>query len=446
MSRSILFIFLLLSIHATVWAQSDNDRAKAYYYEAATEYEKTNYRTCLEYCDRVEEILGTSNARVEVLRIKAYFELGEMAEAQKSMNRLSTFPADEALTSEVLPLIVRIEEAERERIRKEEEAEAKRRALIENAEFVDGLGLVKANGKVGFVDETGELVIPYQYDEAYPFEDGLARVRVGGKWGVIGRSGNEVVEPQYARLSAFDDEGLAYYTLRRSETDWPWSAGIINRSGETIGSMLTKVEQYDRDYVFRWIAHWLTEGSDKDYGMAVSLYNWVNPGSPYYAEAQLELGDLYYTADGVPRDYEKALAHYEKADQHLLTKNWELRERIGDMYATGSGTAMDVEKALHYYKQEVFSVSEVSDLSMKYLIVAADAGYFDAALAHLQQIKSHLEKDSQRFGEADKLYYAEGYIYERKGDTQEAKKLYRRARLFKERPYGIKAQERLKDL
>lgn len=47
----------------------------------------------------------------------------------------------------------------------------------EDAEsFSDGLAAVKQGGKWGYIDESGKLVIPCQFDKAYPFSEGLAIV------------------------------------------------------------------------------------------------------------------------------------------------------------------------------------------------------------------------------------------------------------------------------
>lgn len=43
-------------------------------------------------------------------------------------------------------------------------------------QFNEGLAAVKKDGKWGYIDETGEMVIPFQYDKAYLFREGLALV------------------------------------------------------------------------------------------------------------------------------------------------------------------------------------------------------------------------------------------------------------------------------
>ena len=45
--------------------------------------------------------------------------------------------------------------------------------------FEDGLARVVRDGKVGFVDRKGRLVIPAMYDGAFQFEKGRARVCIG---------------------------------------------------------------------------------------------------------------------------------------------------------------------------------------------------------------------------------------------------------------------------
>jgi hypothetical protein len=79
---------------------------------------------------------------------------------------------------------------------------------------------VSENGRWGYADERGVVVIPARFDAALPFADGLARVgvvdeelpEVGANpnivWGYIDESGRVVVELRYAVLRDFS-EGLA---------------------------------------------------------------------------------------------------------------------------------------------------------------------------------------------------------------------------------------------
>ncbi|MCI0494015.1 WG repeat-containing protein [candidate division KSB1 bacterium] len=58
-------------------------------------------------------------------------------------------------------------------------------------------------GKYGYVNRQGEIVIDAKFDMAWPFEDNLAGVQVAGKWGFIDSTGNFVIEPQFDAITSF---------------------------------------------------------------------------------------------------------------------------------------------------------------------------------------------------------------------------------------------------
>lgn len=64
---------------------------------------------------------------------------------------------------------------------------------------------VEKDGKYGYIDMNGKLVIPFQYDEAYPFsENGLAFVVTeNGLGGYIDKTGKFIIKPQYDTGSMF---------------------------------------------------------------------------------------------------------------------------------------------------------------------------------------------------------------------------------------------------
>ncbi len=51
------------------------------------------------------------------------------------------------------------------------------------------------DGKHGYINRTGKVVIQPQFDEAYPFINGLAYVRIKDKWGYIDRTGKYIWQP-----------------------------------------------------------------------------------------------------------------------------------------------------------------------------------------------------------------------------------------------------------
>lgn len=69
--------------------------------------------------------------------------------------------------------------------------------------FHEGLGCIQFNQGWGFIDRTGKVVIPAQYDDAYPFTDkGRAAVYIRQKgWGLIDTNGKSIVPCQYRTLT-----------------------------------------------------------------------------------------------------------------------------------------------------------------------------------------------------------------------------------------------------
>lgn len=66
-----------------------------------------------------------------------------------------------------------------------------------------GLYRVRHNGRFGFMDRSGRIVIQPQFDDALNFSEGMARVKVGQKVGFIDRSGSIVITPQFDDAESF---------------------------------------------------------------------------------------------------------------------------------------------------------------------------------------------------------------------------------------------------
>lgn len=83
------------------------------------------------------------------------------------------------------------------------------------------------NGKCGFIDTEGDVVIePYFESTHILFDEGLAAASKGGKWGFINPEGEWVVEPQYTFVSHFS-EGLALVVVDNK-------GGFIDRTGKMV--------------------------------------------------------------------------------------------------------------------------------------------------------------------------------------------------------------------
>ncbi len=79
-------------------------------------------------------------------------------------------------------------------------------------DFSEGLAAVEKDGKWGFIDTTGAFVIAPQYDYdgvmIPSFSEGLVALRANGKWGFADKTGAVVIALQYDNIGHFTD-GLA---------------------------------------------------------------------------------------------------------------------------------------------------------------------------------------------------------------------------------------------
>ena len=104
-------------------------------------------------------------------------------------------------------------------------------------DFDEGLAAVKLKGKWGFIDKSGKEVVPLKYDKVWGFDEGLAGVKLKGKWGFIDKSGKEVVPLKYEDVGLFS-EGLASVKLKGK-----W--GVIDNSGKEVVP-----PKYDKVWIF----------------------------------------------------------------------------------------------------------------------------------------------------------------------------------------------------
>lgn len=74
--------------------------------------------------------------------------------------------------------------------------------------FNEDLAEVEKGGKWGYIDKTGAVRIPFEYDDAYEFSEGLSTVKKGDKWGYIDRTGVVRIRFEYDDAYEFS-KGLA---------------------------------------------------------------------------------------------------------------------------------------------------------------------------------------------------------------------------------------------
>jgi hypothetical protein len=57
--------------------------------------------------------------------------------------------------------------------------------LSELSTILEGLIAVEKDGKCGFADTSGNIVVPLEYDFVMGFNEGYAWVQKDGKWGIL---------------------------------------------------------------------------------------------------------------------------------------------------------------------------------------------------------------------------------------------------------------------
>lgn len=89
--------------------------------------------------------------------------------------------------------------------------------------------------KYGAYNTKGELVVPFKYDDMAEYASGMARVRVGGyidgKYGYVDKTGNEVIPAEYGVAAKKFSEGLAFVGTKDG---WSYKYGYINAKGEEV--------------------------------------------------------------------------------------------------------------------------------------------------------------------------------------------------------------------
>ena len=84
------------------------------------------------------------------------------------------------------------------------------------------------NGKWGFVDKNGQVVIDYQYDEVTEQNEyGFAGIKLNDKWGIVNKNGKIIVEPTYEINAEETPEFIGtYYRVTYGFGEFYYTRGI----------------------------------------------------------------------------------------------------------------------------------------------------------------------------------------------------------------------------
>ena len=163
-------------------------------------------------------------------------------------------------------------------------------------DFSEGLAKVKVKDSYGYIDNTGEIIINCIFDnKAGDFSEGFARVRVKGKYGFINKSGQVVIPCKYDDAGSFSD-GLA--RIKKG------LFGYIN----TMGDIVIPCKYEDaRDFHegLSWVRDY---DDDDDYDYCIYI---DKDGNEVFTDA-------YACSDDEPNDFSEGLiAVYIEDDEFL---------------------------------------------------------------------------------------------------------------------------------
>lgn len=106
---------------------------------------------------------------------------------------------------------------------------------------------IDKNGKAGYIDHTGKVIIPPKFDEAWQFSEGLAPARIGQDWGYIDTTGRFIIKPQFFEAWLFKG-GRArvgiYWKRRKIIRSTVGDYGYIDKSGRVLKRQSNRDDEF----------------------------------------------------------------------------------------------------------------------------------------------------------------------------------------------------------
>jgi hypothetical protein len=114
--------------------------------------------------------------------------------------------------------------------------------------FQEGLARVAKNGKFGFIDKTGEIIIDFVYEDVGHFSQGLAYyMNSEDRYGYIDKKGEIVISPKYDYAEEFNLNKQAIVADINDDYDYIYS--LIDKDGDVIISDLEDIDDHEDIYV-----------------------------------------------------------------------------------------------------------------------------------------------------------------------------------------------------
>jgi WG containing repeat len=99
--------------------------------------------------------------------------------------------------------------------------------------FREGLASVRVRSRWGIINTSGEFVVAPKSMGWCRFQDGLSAISVKGTWGIIDRTGNFVLKPKYDYLESFS-QGRAVFRVGKFQERQRWRYGYLDKTGSEV--------------------------------------------------------------------------------------------------------------------------------------------------------------------------------------------------------------------
>ncbi len=113
-------------------------------------------------------------------------------------------------------------------------------------DFYKGIARAKLNGKWGLINQSGEQIAPFEFDEivSLSYSKGLYGIKKNGKWGFIDRNGECITEAKYDAIFPFYGNFGVSKVLRNQK----W--GLIDKDGNKLTNIsYQKVEMFGKGFL-----------------------------------------------------------------------------------------------------------------------------------------------------------------------------------------------------
>lgn len=208
----------------------------------------------------------------------------------------------------------------------------------------EGLLAFKENeeGKYGYIDESGNVVIPTRYTSAQPFNEGRAVVNVaedyGNSYGVIDRRGNFIIMPKYNDVNLLGESMISLGIAISKENPRIGSKYAIANAD---GKLLT-------DFIYYGVSNYssgFASAYDSKYTFFIDRTGMAAKGLPKVEGS----GVLSFEGDLIRAEVDQRLSYYSKMGKVIFKQNTVIP--LNNQYAVKEEKYKPNKDYLVYYPQ-----------------------------------------------------------------------------------------------